>query len=154
MIFRCVDSFIARGDLEAFCRRNFLPYIDIGMDVIKTEKAFDAFGQVFLSMPGSPCMCCFGLINAKSLAEEAQKYGTAGNKPQVAWSNGVLASTAVGTAVDILTDWSKSLREPVLISYSGNRGTMSADKQLKDMKDFDCPHYSLDQAGDPKIKKL
>jgi hypothetical protein len=124
------------------------------MDVVKTEKAFDVFGQVFLSMPGCPCMNCFGLITAKNLAEEAKKYGDAGKKPQVVWSNGVLASTAVGVAVDLLTDWSKGLRAPILLSYSGNNGTLSVYKRLKAMMDFNCPHYPLDQAGDPRIKKL
>jgi hypothetical protein len=36
---------------------------------------------------------------------EAEKYGAAGSRPQVVWPNGVLASTAVGLAVQLLTPW-------------------------------------------------
>jgi molybdopterin/thiamine biosynthesis adenylyltransferase len=154
VVFGSVDSFMARRDLEGFCRRNLIPYIDVGMDVVKTDKAFEIYGQVFLSMPGCPCMHCFGLLNQKNLAEEAQRYGAAGSRPQVVWSNGVLASTAVGVAVDLITDWSRNLRDAVLLSYLGAWGTVSPDKRLKEMKGFACPHYPLDQAGDPRIKEL
>jgi len=74
-----VDSFVEREQLERFCRRNLIPYIDIGMDVHELGKSeFLIGGQVILSMPGKPCMRCCGYITDDRLKLEAGKYGAAG----------------------------------------------------------------------------
>ena len=65
-------------------------------------------GQVATSMPGAPCLRWLGLLSERELAEEAAQsggYAGFGPAPQVVWANGVLASTAVGIAVDLLTGW-------------------------------------------------
>jgi hypothetical protein len=36
-----------------------------------------------------------GFLNNDVLSKEAEKYGAAGNNPQVVWSNGILCSAAV-----------------------------------------------------------
>lgn len=51
-------------------------------------------GQVIASIPGLPCMKCYGFLNESVFAEEAMRYGAAGVRPQVIWPNAVLASTA------------------------------------------------------------
>ena len=104
VIMGAVDGFAEREELERFARRHLIPYIDIGMDVHDLGKdGFLISGQVVLSTPGSPCLRCCGVITDERLTEEAKKYGAAGSRPQVVWPNGVLASTAVGLAVRLLT---------------------------------------------------
>ncbi len=105
-------------------------------------------GQVILSMPGHACMFCMNFLNEQTLAQEARQYGAAGPRPQVIWPNGVLASSAIGIAVDLLTDWTRSLRGPVFLSYRGNIGTLQPDNRLKYVPKT-CPHYPLDDVGEP-----
>lgn len=152
LIFGCVDGFSERRELEASARRYLIPLIDIGMDVhCVGEEPPRMAGQVVLSMPGGPCMFCVGLLNERVLAQEAQRYGDAGPRPQVVWPNGVLASTAVGIAVDLLTDWTRSLRDVVYLEYDGNRGTVKPHMRLDYLDSRSCPHYPSDQLGDPTV---
>jgi len=155
LVFGCVDTFAARRDLEAFCRRNLIPYIDVGMDVHELKKGhYEITGQVILSMPGKPCMHCMGFLNDEVLGLEAQKYGAAGSNPQVVWTNGILCSAAVGIGVDILTDWSRKTRQPLCLGFKGSEISLQSDKRLNCLQNHQCAHYPLDQAGDVKIKKL
>lgn len=155
LIFGCVDSFLARRDLEAFCRRHLIPYIDIGMDVHEPSKGrFEINGQVILSMPGTPCMHCMGFLNETVLAQEAARYGAAGDMPQVVWPNGLLSSAAVGVAVDLLTDWSKTLREPVFLTLKGSTLSLATDNRIKALRGVSCRHYPIENAGDVVFKHL
>src|SRR5207247_199280 len=92
VVFGCVDSYSAREAIERFSRRFLIPYIDVGMDVTPMAPGFVVSGQVILSSPGEPCFRCLGFLNDDLLAGEAQRYGAAGDRPQVVWSNGALAS--------------------------------------------------------------
>jgi tRNA A37 threonylcarbamoyladenosine dehydratase len=109
VVVGCLDTVQGRRDLEAECRRFLIPLIDIGMDV-HGVKPFDIRGQVILSMPGDCCFQCMEFITEENLKKEAERYGSAGGFPQVVWSNGVLASTAVGFIVDLITGWSNSYK--------------------------------------------
>jgi hypothetical protein len=150
VVFGAVDTFAGRRELEAACRRHLIPYIDIGMDVhqVGNEPPRMA-GQVILSMPGGPCMFCLGFLTEERLAKEAAEYGAAGPRPQVVWSNGVLASTAVGVCIDLLTDWTRAPDRPVYLSYDGNRGTVTPHIRLNYLTLTECPHYPLTAVGDP-----
>lgn len=106
-------------------------------------------GQIILSMPGSPCMFCLDFLNERVLAREGERYGDAGPQPQVVWPTGVLASTGVGIAVDLLTDWTRSLRDVVYLEYDGNKNTVKPHMRLDYLGDRTCPHYLADQVGDP-----
>jgi hypothetical protein len=155
IIFGCVDGFAERRELEIACRRHLVPLIDIGMDVhIVGDEPPRMGGQVILSMPGSPCLTCLGFLNEASLAREAARYGDAGPRPQVVWPNGVLASTAVGIAVDLLTNWTRSLRGAVYLMYDGNVGTITPHPRLVYHDGAPCPHFPPDQVGTPVFKKL
>jgi hypothetical protein len=152
LAFGSVDGFKEREELEATCRRYLLPLIDVGMDVRIIEGHPPRMaGQTILSMPGSACMKCMGFLNDENLALEAQKYGDAGNNPQVVWALAHLASAAVGVFVDLLTDWSGSLRERVHLIYRGNEGTIKPDARLTYLPQT-CPHYPLDQIGEPRFR--
>jgi hypothetical protein len=155
LVFGCVDSFAERRELEACCRRYLIPYIDIGMDLHQAGDEPPVMGgQIILSMPNGPCMFCLGYLTEEKLSREAARYGAAGGRPQVVWPNGVLASTAVGVAVDLLTDWSRSLRGPVYLAYRGNDGTIVPHPRLVHFQGGACPHYPPDQVGDPLFKRL
>jgi hypothetical protein len=150
IIFGCVDGFLQRRELEACARRYLIPLIDIGMDVHCVDGEPPRMGgQVILSMPGGPCMFCLGFLNEQVLAKDGERYGDAGGRPQVVWPNGVLASSAVGLAVDLLTDWTRSLRDVVYLDYDGNRGTLQPHIRLEYMDRKPCQHYPPNQVGDP-----
>jgi molybdopterin-synthase adenylyltransferase len=155
LIFGCVDGFSERRELEALARRYLIPLIDVGMDVHCVEGEPPRMGgQVILSMPGGPCMFCLDFLNERVLARDAERYGDAGPQPQVVWPNGVLASTAVGIAVDLLTDWTRSLRDVVYMEYDGNKGTVKPHIRLEYLEDSPCPHYRADQVGDPILTRF
>ncbi|ATQ68967.1 MULTISPECIES: HesA/MoeB/ThiF family protein [Methylosinus] len=150
VIVGAVDSFKEREQLERFARRHLIPYIDIGMDVHELGgKGFLVSGQVILSMPGAPCMRCCGFITDERLAQEAKLYGAAGSRPQVVWSNGVLASTAVGLLTQLLTAWYPNPPSFVFLDYDGNRGTINRNQRMDHLKNHVCSHHPPDETGDP-----
>lgn len=155
LIFGCLDGFAERAELEICARRYLIPYIDVGLDVhTVSSDAPRMGGQVILSLPGGPCMHCLGFLTEERLAKEAATYGDVGIRPQVVWANGVLASTAVGIAVDLFTDWTGSCPKPIYLSYDGNRGTMSPHVRLQYISLESCPHFAPAAVGDPLLKPL
>ena len=156
IVFGCVDGFSQRQQLEAFCRRYLIPYIDIGMDVHSPKREGDhpdMAGQVIVSMPGEPCMQCMTFLTPENMQKEAGKYGAAGGNPQVIWPNGALASAAVGFAIDILTGWSGESPRVAWLSYRGNLGTLTPDHRLPYISQT-CTHYPLTNVGAPVFKPL
>lgn len=155
VVFGNVDSFIEREQLEAECRRYLIPLIDIGMDVFEIEKghSFSMSGQIILSMPGCSCMRCFGFLTENKLAIEAAKYGKVGGRPQVVWPNGVLASTAIGVFVDLVTGWTNSTNKSIYLEYDGIEGTLNQHIRLK-YADSICCHFPLEQIGPAVFVKL
>lgn len=150
VIVGAIDSFKEREQLERFARRHLIPYIDIGMDVhALSNNCYLVAGQVILSMPGKPCLRCCGLITDERLTEEANKYGAAGSRPQVVWSNGVLASTAVGLVTQLLTPWFTNAPEFVYLDYDGNLGTLTPNLRMSLLRGKTCPHHPPEEVGDP-----
>lgn len=153
IVFGCLDSFLGREELERFTRRYMLSYIDIGMDVVIGSDGKPVVGgQVILSTPGLPCMRCMGFLSNELLKREAERYGDAGPRPQVVWMNGILASAAVGLAVDLLTDWTGSLRQAVYLEYDGRKSTLVNRRGIK--TEGICEHYSLEEVGEPVFREL
>jgi molybdopterin/thiamine biosynthesis adenylyltransferase len=150
ILIGAVESFKDRDELERFARRFMIPYIDIGMDVLPiVEHEFLISGQVILSMPGGPCLRCCNFINEERLAREVERYGAAGPRPQVVWPNGVLASTAVGIAIELLTPWHRERRSFLYLEYDGNRKTLSPSHWSEALQSRCCPHYRDGEVGDP-----
>jgi len=153
VVIGCLDTFAARRDLEAACRRWLIPYIDIGMDVYQVGTQPPRLcGQLILSMPGELCMHCAGFLTPERLAQEAAHYGAAGGRPQVVWPNGVLASTAVGVFVDLVTGWTRRQDRLVYFSYDGNYGTVTEHPRVPYLPQAQCPHYPLGEVGMPLFK--
>jgi hypothetical protein len=129
--------------------------IDIGMDIHQIEESPipNMTGQIILSLPGMPCMNCFGFLTETNLAKETAKYGKAGGRPQVVWSNGILASQAVGTFVDIITGWTGNNNKLVYLAYDGNLGTLIDHPRLKFVSK-PCPHFPYSGVGPAKFKSI
>lgn len=149
IIVGCVDSFLGRDELERTARRYHLPYVDVGMDVLKSQDRFDIVGQVAVSLPAAACLHCMNVLRPELLRQEAEAYGMAGERPQVVWSNGVLASTAVGIVVQLLTPWQSSTFLP-LLEYDGNSHELRAATSTSHVMAIACPHFvEVDDLGDP-----
>jgi len=144
-----LDSVRGKDELERFCRGLLIPYIDMGMDVHSVGGRYLVSGQVVLSMCGGPCLRCLHLVTDEALEAEGARYGAAGGRPQVVWPNGVLASTAIGLMVQLLTPWHNQPLEAACLEYDGNKHTMIPSAKIAALKDRACPHYPPDQAGDP-----
>lgn len=140
-VFGCVDSFLARDQLEKYCRRFLIPYFDIGMDVTKSEHGHTISGQIVVSLPGSPCMRCLGFLSDRLVSDEVQRYGVAGSRPQVIWPNGVLASTAVGLFVRMISPWRHDEKFPLYLEYDGNEPSLSPSRLLQ-FSNRACRHFS------------
>lgn len=153
IIFGCVDGYSERDQLEQFARRYLIGYIDIGMDVIVGADGQPVVGgQVIVSMPGRPCMRCMGFITPEKLSLEAQRYGDAGSRPQVVWPNGILASSAVGFAMDLLCNWTSACQAPVFLEYDGNKGTLR--HRARQLNQASCMHFLPDEVGEPQIREI
>jgi molybdopterin-synthase adenylyltransferase len=148
IVFGCIDGFGERAELETYCRRFLIPLIDIGMDVHALGGRYHVSGQVILSMPGSHCMRCMGFITDSRLEQEARRYGAAGGRPQVVWPNGVLASTAVGLAIGLVTPWSDQ-NSSAYLEYDGDTHVMRPSNVLGVIADRPCTHFDSKDVGDP-----
>ncbi len=144
-----LDNVRGKDELDAFCRRFLIPYVDQGMDVHKLGggQGHLVAGQVVLSEPGSPCLRCMGIVTDAALAEESRRYGAAGGRPQVVWSNGVLASLAVGLVVQLITPWSLRARPGAYLSYDGNSGLVMEAERFRRWS-ASCTHYPPAAVGD------
>jgi molybdopterin-synthase adenylyltransferase len=150
VIFGCVDGYRQRMYLESAARRFGLPYIDIGMDVTRlADGQYAVAGQMILTLPGCPCMRCLGFLTQERLEREENDYGDAGINPQVVWTNGTLASLAVGTFVRLLTPWFDYKREFEWLELEGNSQLVSHSRQPNYMPKDRCKHFSAGDLGDP-----
>ena len=150
IVFGCIDGLMQRRDIESATSRYITPYIDIGMDVHKIGSTYSVSGQITLSMPGKACMKCMGVIPESRLAEEAALYGAAGSRPQVVWSNGILASAAVGLFMQLITPWSHSHDQDVLLEYDGDKQTVVRSAKLAYIDQIQCDHFTNSiELGDP-----
>lgn len=152
VVFGCVDGYRQRQYLEAAARRYLLPYIDIGMDVIKiSEHTFAVAGQMIMTRPGGPCMRCIGFLTDERLNQEENRYGDAGINPQVVWANGTLASLAVGAFIKLVTPWFPAGESFTWLELDGNAQTVSRSQQPQYQPCVDsCPHHGgADGLGDP-----
>lgn len=149
LVFSCVDGYVPRDELERYLRRFHIPLIDIGMDVTRHETGHTICGQVILSLPGSYCLRCFGFIRDELLAEEARRYGDAGERAQVIWPNAALAATAVGMAMTLFLPWHSHLAIAPYLLYDGNCLQIAPSPRLRHLEGLSCPHYgSAMRTGD------
>jgi molybdopterin/thiamine biosynthesis adenylyltransferase len=150
VVFGCVDGYRQRMFLESAARRFGVPYIDIGMDVTELEAGHYAVaGQMIMSLPGGPCMRCLGFLTQERLDQEENRYGDVGINPQVVWTNGSLASLAVGAFVRLLTPWFPYNRDYEWLELDGNRQLISESEQPQYFVQGPCSHFPHEEVGDP-----
>lgn len=152
VLIGCVDGYLRRDDLESAARRFGIPYIDVGMDVAEiAAQHFAVAGQVIVTLPGKPCMRCLGFLTTERLAREENRYGDAGINPQVVWTNGMLASLAVGALMKLVTPWASGNEEFTWLELDGNEQTVATSQQPNYFpREAECPHRTrLDEMGDP-----
>lgn len=147
-IIGCVDSYSEREQLERFCRRFLIPFIDIGMGVFETGGSYHIIGQTALSSPGHPCLRCMGILTDEKLKEEAAQYGAAGPKAQVVWPNAVLASTAIGLFVQLVCPWHKASSACAYLEYNGNTPMLAPSPRMEFAINMTCSHFPVTDIGD------
>jgi molybdopterin-synthase adenylyltransferase len=155
VLFGCVDGYKQREYLEGAARRFRIPYIDIGMDVAKVdETTFAIAGQMIMTRPGGPCMRCLGFLTDGRLSREENRYGDAGVNPQVVWTNGTLASLAVGAFIKLVTPWFTATESFTWLELDGNAQTVLPSRQPEyTPRAKVCPHHGgSDGLGDPFFK--
>lgn len=99
-------------------------------------------------------MRCMGFLTDDLLAKEAGRYGDAGIRPQVVWPNGVLASVAVGLAVDLVTNWTGLQRRYAYLVYDGNAPTVQPSFTLINVGQKECRHFPAGDLGQPVVTTL
>jgi molybdopterin/thiamine biosynthesis adenylyltransferase len=150
VVFGCVDGYRQRMYLESAARRFCLPYIDIGMDVTRlAERHYAVAGQMISTRPGGPCMRCLGFLTQQRLDREENDYADAGINPQVVWTNGTLASLAVGAFVRLLTPWFDAPNEFDWLELDGNNQLVSRSRQPDYAIKGPCGHFTSNDLGDP-----
>jgi hypothetical protein len=94
-------------------------------------------------------MSCLGFLTQERLNREENLYGDAGINPQVVWTNGTLASLAVGAFVQLAAPWFAYARDYEWLELDGNNQLVSRSRQpdyaLKDA----CEHFTTSDLGDP-----
>jgi molybdopterin/thiamine biosynthesis adenylyltransferase len=150
----CVDTFRAREQVNAFCRRHGIPLIDIGMGINTDDgRLASAYGQIIVVMPEAPCLRCTPLLSDAVLSLEAAErpigYDVnpdAEGDPQVVSMNGVLASEAANAALDIVTGYANGGRGAGWWVYDGRRGELS--RAALPRRRQDCPACAEEFQGD------
>lgn len=153
VVIGCVDSAQQRRELEAVCRRWLIPYVDIGLGIWPSDQPHEdtlVAGQVALSVPGAHCLECFGIVSEAEIAKDLANYGDRAPMPQVVWSNGVLASIAVGWVVELITGWKKNPSPHRFLRYDSS-GSVTPASELRFILPPTCPHYPLDEIGPIQI---
>jgi molybdopterin-synthase adenylyltransferase len=74
-------------------------------------------------------MRCLGFLTQQRLDREENDYADAGINPQVVWTNGTLASLAVGAFVRLLTPWFDSPNDFDWLELDGNNQLVSRSRQ-------------------------
>lgn len=152
VIFGCVDGYQEREYLELAARRYCMPYFDIGMDVAGLKDGtFAVAGQMIATRPGKPCMHCIGFLTTDRLNAEENDYGDAGVNPQVVWTNGTLASIAVGALIKMVCPWSSGSSDFTWLELDGNEQIIVPSQQPRYVPRVSpCPHHGgADGIGDP-----
>jgi molybdopterin-synthase adenylyltransferase len=102
-----------------------------------------------MSLPGGPFMRCLGFLTQQRLDREENQYGDAGINPQVVWTNGALASLAVGTFVRLVTPWFRYSREFEWLELNGNNQLVTRSRQPDYSIKGPCTHFGPQELGDP-----
>lgn len=154
VVVACLDRFDAREAVTTFCRRYLIPLVDVGMSIRSVgEQLATADGQVIVSLPGHPCLRCYFVTDAVLARERADRppgydeNPDAPGDPQVVSMNGVLASEACNSVLDLITGYSGGHRGARQWQYDGRSGRLEPH-DLPPARP-DCPACAEEGHGDP-----
>jgi molybdopterin/thiamine biosynthesis adenylyltransferase len=156
IVVACVDSFLVREQINTFCRRHHILLIDIGLGIhTKDQKLISASGQLTVVTPDSACLRCGPLLSDEVLDRERSerppgydKNPDAPGDPQVVSMNGVLASEAANTVLDMITGYSSGRRRAGWWQYNGRTGAMTPASEPVRRRP-ECPACAEQGFGDP-----
>jgi molybdopterin/thiamine biosynthesis adenylyltransferase len=156
LVVAAVDTFAAREQINALCRRYAVPLIDLGMALTSEgEKLVRADGQVVLTLPGHPCMRCLPLLSDAVLRAEALRrrpgYDDAVDAlgdPQVVSMNGLIASHAANVALAMVTGYlpASTLGAGGYWQYDGISGELTPSRMPPRRRN--CPGCAEDGQAD------
>ena len=156
LVVSCVDRFDVREGINAFCRRYLIPHVDIGIEILSAgERLASADGQVISSLPGQPCMRCWFLTDALLGAERKHRPPGYDANPdaqgdaQVVSMNGVLASEACNTVLDLITGYANGTRGARFWQYDGRIGELVSHPVAA--RRASCPACAEEGFGDPRV---
>lgn len=137
VIVGCVNNLHARADLNEIAWRYCVPYIDIGLVLATNENAPSEpkpltaiSGNIFVAVPGGPCLWCSGFLSQDKLDRETQGRGRAylraahGVDALVAPFNGTLASEASADVLRLLLGF-RPADAASMRHYDGFDGTVT-----------------------------
>jgi molybdopterin-synthase adenylyltransferase len=129
IIVSCVDRFDVRENINAFARRYLIPLVDIGLAIVSAgEHLAIADGQLAIALPGRPCWLITDAILTEERKNKPPGYDQnpdAPGDPQVVSLNGVLASEACNSVLDLITSYSGGRRDRKFWQYEGRSGTLT-----------------------------
>lgn len=137
LIIGCVNNLHARADMNEIAWRYCVPYIDIGL-VLGTDdnasaepKPLNAIaGNIFVAVPGGPCLWCSGFVSQAKLDAETDGRGRPylraahGRDAFVAAFNGTLANEAAADVLRLLLGFRPSDAD-ARRNYDGISGTLT-----------------------------
>lgn len=154
VVVACLDRFDAREAVNTFCRRYLIPLVDVGMSIRSAgEQLATADGQVIVSLPGYPCPRCYFITDAVLARERTDRppgyddNPDAPGDPQVVSMNGVLASEACNSVLDLITGYSGGRRGARQWQYEGRSGHLEPH-DLPPARPG-CPACAEEGHGDP-----
>ncbi len=153
IVFGALDGLQERKELQVFTKRYAIAYIDLGLTVATVGGQPPRMtGQVALVTSESPCLMCLGIVTEEQLALEAAEYGHAGIRPQVVWANAALAASAVGLAVNLLTNWTRQNITSEYLSYDANRSEVGVHpRKSQGYIASTCSHFPASERGTPVL---
>jgi len=138
VVVGCVNNVHARSDLMELCWRYCIPYVDIGFAATVNQPWEQANqppltglpGNVFVGVPGGPCMWCTEFLTKQKLDAETEGRGRSylrDEKDQDAYVlsfNGLLASQAVSEVLQLLVGYAPSGSQRTYRRFDGMSGSM------------------------------
>jgi molybdopterin-synthase adenylyltransferase len=140
VVVGCVNNMHARADLAELCWRYCIPYIDIGLALTVRSPWSEPgpapltgiHGNVFVAVPGGPCMWCTEFITQRKLDAETggmdRSYLRGNDRSTDAWVlsyNATLAGQAVSEVLQLITGYASDDAPRTYKRFNGSAGTMT-----------------------------
>ena len=159
VVICATDGHGSRALLTELAQQYLLPVVDLGVDVIPTEGAVQAGGQVRVLRPGRGCLHCAGILDpalvreeyltdAQRAEEERRGYlrGVRAPAPAVVALNGVVASLACLEVCQLLAGFLGAASDRVL--YRAHRRAVTTARIPPDPACYVCGADGLLGLGD------